>query len=82
MSEIHKAYIFCFAATESKNYVNDRGANPDVGLAITGSDIVFDRNDLKSDNWLFCHKDINVVKDARRQVDELNRNCDWIGILL
>lgn len=81
MSEIYKAYIFCFATTESKNYLNKNGKNPSVGAAIDGSDIVFNKNDLAENKWLFCNENSNIVSDAKKQTRELVRNNDWIGIL-
>jgi hypothetical protein len=36
MTEIYKAPIFCFATTQSKNYINKNKTNPDIGMAIDG----------------------------------------------
>ena len=82
MSEIYKAHIFCFAATESKNYINKSKTTPSIGTAIDGCDIVFDEKALIDGKWMFNNDNPDIIRQAKEQVEELKKFNDWIGILV
>lgn len=51
------------------NFININGNHPSIGEVIDIRWVVFEREDLKDDRWLFCINDINIIQDAKKYFD-------------
>lgn len=81
MSHKLEASIFCKEMIKSKNYINGKKENPQVGSLIKWNSIVFEKENIRGDNWYFCNEDENVVLSAKKQWDGLRIFDDEIFIL-
>ena len=55
--------------------------HPEIGMALDGKDIVFSKEELSNGKWCFSNTDLEIIINAKKQVETLKFYKDWVAII-
>lgn len=64
--------------TTSTNYINKKGKNPSIMEAINWEDLVFKKEELNEENWLYVGDATQEEKESQLQYMKFCNGWVWI----